>query len=58
MDQISLLKKISGEKRLEQALMLSDFSRKLAMEGIKYELGPKATKAQILARLKQRLWPH
>lgn len=58
MDQVALLKKMSGEKRLEQAIMLSDFTRKLAIEGIKSELGPKATKSQILFRLKQRLWPH
>lgn len=58
MDQITLLKKMSGEKRLGQAFMLSDFTRKLAIEGIKSELGSKATKAQILAHLKQRLWLH
>lgn len=56
MNQIQLLKKMSGEKRLAQAFLLSDFIRELAILNIKSQIGPKATKKQILVLLKERLW--
>lgn len=56
MDQVYFLKKMTGEERLEQAFKLSDLTRELVLENIKIELGPKATKKQILSRLKERIW--
>lgn len=56
MDQIQFLKKMSGEKRLAQAFLLSDFIRDLARQNIKSQIGSKATKKQILTCLKKRLW--
>ena len=48
---------MSGEKRLAQAFLLSDFIRELAMLNIKSQIGPKATKKQILVLLPPHVDP-
>ncbi len=53
MDQTMLLRKLTGEQRLEQAFKLSDFVRELARKNIRK--GKKLTKHQELEALKKRL---
>ncbi len=55
MEQAKGLKKMSGEERLEQAFMLSEFVRELAVVNIREKLGPKATKKQMAMALRRRL---
>lgn len=55
MDQQQILQNLSGEKRLEQALLLSDFVRELAIKNIRTQLGRKASKKKIMEKLKERL---
>ena len=55
MEQAKGLRKMSGEKKLEQAFRLSEFVRELAVVNIKEKLGPKATKRQIATALRRRL---
>ncbi len=56
MNQIQVLRKMTGEQRLKQALILSDFTRELAVKNIKENLGKDATKIEIQRELKKRLW--
>lgn len=56
MNQVQVLQKLSGEQRLKQALILSDFVRELAIKNIKKELGKKATPKKIQKELHRRLW--
>lgn len=56
MNQIQVLQKMTGEQRLNQAFLLSDFTRELAILNIKKNLGKKATKERIQQELKKRLW--
>jgi len=56
MNQIQVLQKMSGEQRLNQAFLLSDFTRELAILNIKKNLGKKTTKKRIQEELKKRLW--
>ncbi len=53
--QEDILRGLSGEKRLEQAFILSDFVRMLAISNIKDEYGEKLSKKEIFAKLKRRL---
>lgn len=55
--QAKILRGISGEKRLEQAIKLSDWLRELARENIKEQLGHGASSEKIQTRLFQRLHP-
>ena len=55
MEQAKGLRKMSGEKKLEQAFRLSEFVRELAVVNIREQLGPKATKRQIATALRRRL---
>lgn len=54
MIQEEILQKMSGENRLKQALMLSDFVRKLAIMNIK-EQGKASTKKEFIKELLKRL---
>lgn len=53
--QEDLLRKLSGQKRLEQAFLLSDFVRQLAILNIKKEAAKKLTQKQFFNKLKTRL---
>jgi|GEM_PF-4723938 len=55
MNQARVLRKLTGEERLEQAFMLSEFVRELAVSDIKERLGPRTTKKEIAATLRRRL---
>lgn len=55
MTQEEVLRKMSGEMRLKQALMLSDFVRKLALMNIK-EQGKAKTKKDFIKELQKRLY--
>lgn len=55
--QEDLLRKLTPEKRLKQAILLSDFVRKLAIANIKKEYGNKLSKEEIIDKLKERLYP-
>lgn len=57
MKQLKILKKLSGEKRLDIALELSDFIRELACSNIKEMLGEAATADKIQKKLYERLHP-
>lgn len=54
--QEDILKNIPPEKRLKQALLLSDFVRKLAIINIKKEYGNKLTKKDLFDKLTKRLY--
>lgn len=54
MDQTTLLARMSGEERLEQAFKLSDFVRELALKNIR--VGKKLTKKQALRELARRMY--
>lgn len=56
MNQIDLLKKLSGEERLEQAFKLSELVLDLARQNIKKQLGKKATPKRIQQELKKRFY--
>jgi hypothetical protein len=55
MDQAKALRKLTGEERLEQEFMLSEFVRELAVSDIKERLGRRATKKEISLALRRRL---
>jgi len=55
MNQARVLRKLTGEERLEQAFMLSEFVRELVVTNIKERLGPRATKKEITVALRRRL---
>ena len=55
MDQITYLRRMTGEKRLKQALHLSDLVREIARQGIK-DMYPGIGKKQLLEKLKERIW--
>lgn len=55
MDQITYLRKMTGEQRLKQALHLSDFLRAIVKVHIK-KLYPQASKEQLKWLLLERLW--
>lgn len=55
MNQVKVLQKLTGGERLEQAFMLSEFVRELAVADIKTRLGPRATKKGIAVALRRRL---
>jgi hypothetical protein len=53
-DQIQILKKLSGNERLAQAFKLSDFVRELALKNIKI-IYPNLSKKQQSIKLSERL---
>lgn len=55
MNQLQILKKLSGQKRLQQAFFLSDFVRELAIRNIKDQLGRNVSRKEVLKKLKQRI---
>lgn len=55
MNQWQILRKMTGKERLEQALILSDFVRDLAIQNIKENLGSKASKKAIRQALLDRV---
>ena len=55
MNQVKALRKLTGQDRLEQAFMLSEFVRELAVADIKGLLGPRATKKEVAIALHRRL---
>lgn len=57
LSQQDILRKMTPEKRLKQAFLLSDFVRKLAVLNIKKEYGNNLSKKEIFEKLKKRLHP-
>ncbi|MDP2632198.1 MAG: hypothetical protein Q8P25_00555 [Candidatus Curtissbacteria bacterium] len=56
MKQATILRKMSGLQRLEQALSLSDFIRELAAQNILYQnYGRKLSQKDLLTKLRARL---
>lgn len=54
-NQAQILRKMTGEARLEQAFYLSDLTRELAMADIREKLGKKASSEAVLKKLRERL---
>lgn len=50
MDQAQILRKMTGEQRLKQALSLSDFVRELAIMNIKSSPGTKNPSKKLLRK--------
>ena len=55
MNQVDLLKKMSGLKRLEQAFELSDLIREIALSAINQEF-PHLSKKEKMEKLIQRIY--
>jgi hypothetical protein len=55
MNQLQLLRKMTGEQKLEQAIELSEITRELSMTGIKKQLGSRVTKKKINEKLRERI---
>ena len=55
MNQLQILRKMSGAKRLEQAFRLSDFMLELTKKNIIETLGKKANPKRIAQELNKRL---
>lgn len=53
--QEAVLKRMSGEERLEQAFSLSELVRELALKNIKHKYGRDVGKGKLLKELKKRL---
>ncbi|MBI4066241.1 hypothetical protein HY411_00850 [Candidatus Gottesmanbacteria bacterium] len=53
MDQMTLLRRMSGRARLEQAFKLSDFVRELSLKNIR--AGRKISRAQAIQQLRERI---
>lgn len=53
--QAQILKEISGEKKLEQAISLSEMVREMARKNIKEQLGDGVPQKKIEQELKKRL---
>ncbi len=56
MDQLTVLRKMSGEKRLEQAFTLSETVREISLIDIRKKLGKNATEGKVIKELKKRLY--
>lgn len=56
MNQVQILRKMTGEQRIEQAFGLSEVTRELAVLNIKEMLGKKASQKQIIVELKNRMY--
>lgn len=54
--QEEILRRLSPEKRLEQAFLLSDLVRKLAILNIKKQYGDKLSKRDLFNKLTKRLY--
>lgn len=55
MNQLDILRKMTGEERLEQALELSELTRALSIVNIKQQLGKKASHKAIIRKLRERI---
>ena len=55
MDQIDYLRKMTGEQRLRQALLLSDAVAEIARQGIK-DMYPGISKKELAKKLRERIW--
>lgn len=55
MNQTRILRKMTGEARIEQACHLSDLTRELARANIREELGKKASSETVFKKLRGRL---
>lgn len=55
MDQINVLRKMTGEQRLDQAIQLSELVRELAIINIKDQKGNKISKRELRKKLLIRL---
>lgn len=55
MNQLQILKKLGAEKRLEQALELSEFVRELALDNIKKNQPARISTRQAHQKLLERL---
>ena len=55
MNQLQILRKMSGLRRLEQAFRMSDFTLELAKKNILEKLGKKASPKRIAQELNKRL---
>lgn len=53
--QEEIVRKMTGEKRLDEAFAFSDFLRNLTVINIRQTLGKGATRRKILAELKKRM---
>ncbi|OGK14232.1 hypothetical protein A3C98_00575 [Candidatus Roizmanbacteria bacterium RIFCSPHIGHO2_02_FULL_37_15] len=56
MNQLQILRKMTGVKRLEQAFKMSDFTLELAKQNIRESLGKKANPKRIAQELNKRLY--
>ena len=54
-DQLQILRKMGGVKRLEQAFRMSDFTLEMAKKNILEKLGEKANPKRIAKELNKRL---
>lgn len=57
MNQLQMLRKMTGEQRLDKAIQLSELNRKRIIVKIKKELGPQASRKLVLKKLIKRLHP-
>ena len=55
MNQLQILRKMSGIKRLEQAFRMSDFTLELAKMNIREQLDKKVSPKRITKELNKRL---
>ena len=55
MNQLQILRKMSGLRRLEQAFRMSDFTLELAKKNIVEGIGKKASPKRVAAELNKRL---
>ena len=57
MNQADILRKLDGNKRLEQAFKLSDFVRELMEQNIKEMYGKGINRKELQKKLRERLYP-
>ena len=55
MNQLQILRKMTGVQRLEQAFKMSDFTLELAKKNIVEGIGKKASPKRVAAELNKRL---
>lgn len=56
MNQLKILRKMSGEKRLEQAFTLSETVRDLSLIDIRKKLSKNVKSEKVIKELKKRLY--
>ena len=55
MNQVAILRNMTGVKRLEQAFLLSDFVRELALKNISQHSSRKLSKKELMQKLRERI---